>query len=188
MTDEPLDTSSGEGADEERSEKKWTPDYERFEGWVDEAQREARRRAARPLLRMVALLVVIICLGLSASQPGGIKAVLMGSDHPRTPLPVGISGGPVPEWSEENVRAAVEQVKPRAAQCLEGWSAVAMNQEGQVVVEVVLTPDGPEEAALYDQVGTTPTPVAECLGAAIGSVSWPLPKERQALPFPIVGG
>ena len=37
-------------------------------------------------------------------------------------------------------------------------------------------------------LGETPAAVAECLGAALGSVAWPLPAQRESLPFPIVGG
>ena len=65
---------------------------------------------------------------------------------------------------------------------------MATNDDGMVVAEVVLTPEGPEEAAIYDQVTEIPEPVAACLGAAIGSVSWPLPAQKESVPFPILGG
>ena len=56
------------------------------------------------------------------------------------------------------------------------------------VAEVVLTPDGPEEAALYDQTESVPQAVGDCLGDALGAVGWPLPSTEQAVTFPIVGG
>ena len=66
-------------------------------------------------------------------------------------------------------------------------SAVA-EQNGAVVAEVVLTPEGPEEAALYDQTESVPQAVGDCLGNALGAVGWPLPTTEQAVAFPIVGG
>ena len=125
---------------------------------------------------------------MGVDQANALKSALVGDEHPRTPIPVGISAGEAPEWSVANVQSAVDTVKPRAAKCLEGWSGMATNDDGQVVVEVVLSPEGPEEAALFDQLGETPAAVAECLGAALGSVAWPLPSQRESLPFPIVGG
>jgi hypothetical protein len=172
----------------EAGAEKREPDYERFHDWVKDGFREGRRREARPIMRLVALTVIILCLAWGATRPSTLKSALVDDDHPRTPIPVGIAVGESPSWSVENVQSAVDTVKPRAAKCLEGWSGMAMNKDGQVVVEVVLTPDGPEEAALYDQVGDTPASVAECLGAALGSVAWPLPAQRESLPFPIVGG
>ena len=188
--DPPLTTPEApevEDAPEGVKEKR-DPDYARFHGWVKEGYKEGRRRETRPLLRMVALMVIILCLAWGATKPNTLKSALIGDDHPRTPIPVGISAGASPDWTVANVQAAVDEVKPRAAKCLEGWSGMAMNADGQVIVEVVLSPEGPEEAALYDQVGETPSAVAECLGAALGSVSWPLPEKRESLPFPIVGG
>lgn len=179
----PAAPTEAEGAKDARK-----PDYERFHDWVKEGYREGRRRETRPFLRMVALLVIIVCLAWGSTKPHTVKSALIGGEHPRTPIPVGISAGEAPAWTVENVQATVEAVKPVAAECLEGWSGMAMNDDGQVVVEVVLSPEGPEEAALYDQVGETPSAVAECLGAALGSVSWPLPSQRESLPFPIVGG
>jgi hypothetical protein len=65
---------------------------------------------------------------------------------------------------------------------------MAMNEEGMVVVEVVLTPEGPDEAAIYDQVVPVPAGIQACLGAALGSRMWPNPSELQSVHFPIVGG
>ena len=180
-------TAAPTGSEEARKERR-EPDYERFEDWVKEGFKEGQRREARPLMRMAALMVIIACLAWGSTQPNALKSALVGDDHPRTPIPVGISAGEAPEWTVANVQAAVADVKPRAAKFLEGWSGLAMNVDGQVVVEVVLTPEGPEEAALYDQVGETPAAVANCLGSALGSVAWPLPSQRESLPFPILGG
>ena len=185
MSDETPDRSAPEP---EEGKSKREPDYERFQDWVKEGFREGRRREARPLLRMGALMVIILCLAWGSTKPNALKSALVGGEHPRTPIPVGISAGEAPEWSVANVQSAVDTVKPRAAKCLEGWSGMATNDDGQVVVEVVLSPEGPEEAALFDQLGETPAAVAECLGAALGSVAWPLPSQRESLPFPIVGG
>ena len=101
---------------------------------------------------------------------------------------IGIVGGETPTWTESNVLAAVDSVRAPAQACLESWDGLVTNEAGMVVAEVVLTPEGPEEAALYDQVQAVPTEVADCLGRALGSVAWPLPETDQYLPFPIVGG
>ena len=190
MSDETPDSPAPAAPQQEPEEgkPKREPDYERFQDWVKEGFREGRRREARPLLRMGALMVIILCLAWGSTKPNALKSALVGDEHPRTPIPVGISAGDAPEWSVANVQSAVNTVKPRAAKCLEGWSGMATNDDGQVVVEVVLSPEGPEEAALFDQLGETPAAVAECLGAALGSVAWPLPSQRESLPFPIVGG
>lgn len=181
-----LPSFKGEPVEDEENKKK--PDFERFESWVEDGFREGRRRAARPMARVIALLVIILCLGWSASRPDGIKKRLLGSEHPRQAIPVGISAGDPPTWTVENVRNAVDLVKPQAQACLQGWSGMATNDEGMVVAEVVLSPEGPEEAAVYDQVGEIPESVASCLGIAIGSVSWPLPPKKESVPFPILGG
>ena len=55
------------------------------------------------------------------------------------------------------------------------------------VAEVVLTPTGPEEAAIYDQVGPIPDSIANCLGRAMGSKSWPVPPKTESVVFPILG-
>ena len=112
----------------------------------------------------------------------------MGEDHPRIALPIQVAVGEAPPWSEEAVRSAIEQVRPAAAACLQGWTELATNQEGSVVAEVVLSPEGPDEAALYDQVTAVPAGIGDCLGEALGSVSWPLPQTQQSVTFPIVGG
>ena len=181
-----LPSFKGEPVQEEESSKK--PDYERFEEWVEDGYREGKRREARPMARMVALLVIISCLAWSASRPDGLKRRLLGGEHPRTPIPVGIAVGDSPAWTIDNVKIAVESIRPAAQACLQGWQALTTNDDGMVVAEVVLTPEGPEEAAIYDQVAEVPESVASCLGAAIGSVSWPLPPKRESVPFPIIGG
>lgn len=181
-----LPSFKGEPTEDDENTKQ--PDYDRFKTWVEDGFREGRRRTARPMARIIALLVIILCLGWGASRPDGIKRRLLASEHPRTPIPVGISAGETPAWTVENVRNAVDSVKPQAQACLQGWSGMATNDDGMVVAEVVLTPDGPEEAALYDQVGEVPESVALCLGGAIGSVSWPLPPKKESVPFPILGG
>ena len=181
-----LPSFKGEPNEEDENNKK--PGYERFESWVEDGFRQGGRRAGRPMARVIALLIIILCLGWSASRPDGLKKRLLGSEHPRTPIPVGISVGESPPWTVDNVRAAVNSVQPQAQSCLQGWSGMATNDDGMVVAEVVLTPEGPEEAAIYDQVAEVPEPVAACLGAAIGSVSWPLPAQKESVPFPILGG
>ena len=60
----------------------------------------------------------------------------------RGPRSRSVSRPVAPEWSVANVQSAVNTVKPRAAKCLEGWSGTATNDDGQVVVEVVLSPEG----------------------------------------------
>jgi hypothetical protein len=140
------------------------------------------------MLRMVALLVIIMCLAWSASRPAGLKRALVKPGHVRMVLPIGIVGGEAPPWTEANVLAAVDGVRPAAQACLEGWDGVVTNDDGMVVAEIVLTPEGADEAALYDQVEAVPVAVADCLGQALGGVAWPLPEETQSLPFPIVGG
>lgn len=182
-------------SDELPSFKKDQPDeeeelrgHERFGHWVEEGFAEGGRREPGPLLRMGGLLVIILCLAWSASRPSGLKRVLVKPGHARFVLPIGIVGGEAPSWTEANVLAAVDEVRPPAKACLEGWDGVVTNDDGMVVGEVVLTPTGPEEAALYDQVDGVPVAVADCLGRALGSVSWPLPETVESLPFPIVGG
>ena len=161
---------------------------ERFDQWIEDGQGLKYKRQARPMMRMIALLVIILCLTWSASNPSGLKRVLMGPDHPRVVLPIGIAGGETPVWTEANVRSSIETVRPRARQCLDGWSEMTTNDDGMVVAEVVLTPAGPEEAAIFDQLAEVPPGIQNCLGAAIGSVPWPLPPDNQSIPFPIIGG
>ena len=182
-------------SDELPSFKKDQPDeeeeirgHERFVHWVEDGFKEGVRREPGPMLRMAGLLVIILCLAWSASRPSGLKRVLVKPGHARAVLPIGIVGGEAPSWTGANVLAAVDGVRPPAQACLEGWDGVVTNEDGMVVGEVVLTPTGPEEAALYDQVEEIPVAVADCLGRALGSVSWPLPETDQSLPFPIVGG
>jgi hypothetical protein len=161
---------------------------ERFDDWIEDGEDLQYQPKTRPMMRMIALLVIILGLTWSASNPGGVKRVLMGVDHPRVMLPIGIIGGETPEWTEDNIRASIATVRPRAQKCLNGWSEMTTNEEGMVVVEVSLTPEGPEDAAIFDQLAEIPLPIQNCLGTAIGSVSWPLPVERQSIPFPILGG
>lgn len=161
---------------------------ESFSHWVEAGFRAKKRREARPLMRLLALMVIILCLAWGARKPGDFKSALLGPDHPRALLPISISGEDAPEWNEANVRAAIDQVQPRARECLEGWSDMSMNEDGMVVVEVVLDPDGPDEAAIYDQTAPVPSAIQSCLGSALGSVSWPLPSDQQSVHFPIVGG
>jgi len=139
------------------------------------------------MLRVAALVVIIFCLAWSAEQPGDLKKVLLGAEHPRLILPIGIASGEPPAWSESNLRTAISTVQPVARKCLEGWSDMSMNEEGMVVVEVVLDDTGPDEAAIYDQVAPVPPGVQTCLGTALGSVAWPLPAEQQSVHFPIIG-
>jgi len=161
---------------------------ERFVPWVEQGFKKGRRREARPMMRVVALLVIILSLAWSAQQPGTMKSALLGSEHPRALLPIGLAAGDVPDWTEENLRMAIDAVQPRARQCLQGWSDMAMNEEGMVVVEVVLTPEGPDEAAIFDQVVPIPAGIQSCLGGALGSLVWPNPSETQSVHFPVVGG
>ena len=140
------------------------------------------------MLRLAALMVIIACLAWGAQQPGSLKRALVGPEHPRAMFPISIATGETPEWTEPNVRAAIAVVQPVARACLQGWGDMTMNDKGMVVAEVVLDPSGPEEAAIYDQVVEIPPELARCLGAALGSVSWPLPDEQQYVQFPIVGG
>jgi hypothetical protein len=168
-------------------EAKKKPGYGNFAPWVVDGFKKGKGPEGRPLMRMAALFVIIISLAWSASSPNALKRALVRADHPRTPIPIGIAVGDPPPWTVDNVRAVVDQVRPKAQACLQGWTGMAMNAEGRVVVEVVLTPEGPDGAALFDQVTAVPSTVANCLGAAIGSVPWPLPSETQSIPFPIIG-
>ena len=161
---------------------------EDFSHWVEAGFKAKSRREARPLLRVAALMVIIFCLAWSAQKPGDLKRALVGPEHPRTLLPIGIAGGEAPEWSEANLRATIADVQPRARKCLEGWSDMSMNEEGMVVVEVVLDVTGPDESAIYDQTVPVPESIQACLGDALGSVAWPLPTDQQSVHFPIVGG
>ena len=163
-------------------------DYERFAPWVRDGFSQSGRRESRPFLQMAAFLTMIICLGYGLSRPMEVKRALVGREHPRVALPVLVSATADSPWSEATVRSAIERVRSPAAACLEGWSGLATNEEGAVIAEVVLTPDGPEEAALYDQTESVPQAVGDCLGNALGGVGWPLPSSEQAVTFPIVGG
>jgi hypothetical protein len=171
--------------DEESKDKR---DYERFAPWVRDGFAHSGRREPRPFVQMAAFLVMILCLGYGLSRPLALKDALVGEDHPRIALPIQVVGGEPPPWNEHTVRAAIDQVRPASAACLQGWSELVTNQEGAVIAEVVLGPEGPDEAALYDQVTAVPTGIGDCLAEALGSVSWPLPKTQQSVTFPIVGG
>ena len=173
---------------EQTDEEEELRGHERFVHWVEEGFAEGRRREPGPMLRMVALLVIILGLAWSASRPKSLKSALVKPGHARVVLPIAIVGGEAPPWTEAHVLEAVDQVRPSAQACLEGWDGLVTNDDGMVVGEVVLTPEGAEEAALYDQVEAVPEAVADCLGRALGSVAWPLPETVQSLPFPIVGG
>ena len=173
---------------EEDEDSKDKRDYERFAPWVRDGFSADGRREPRPFVQMAAFGVLILCLWYGLSRPFALKDALVGEDHPRIALPIQVAVGETPPWSEESVRSAIEQVRPSAAACLEGWTELATNQEGSVVAEVVLSPEGPDEAALYDQVTAVPAGIGDCLGEALGSVSWPLPKTQQSVTFPIVGG
>jgi hypothetical protein len=161
---------------------------ERFVPWVEQGFKKGRRREARPMMRVVALLVIIVCLAWSAQQPGTLKSAILASEHPRALLPIGIAAGDAPVWNEDNLRASIDTVQPLARQCLQGWSDMSLNDEGMVVVEVVLTPEGPDEAAIYDQLVPVPKGIQSCLGGALGSLTWPAPPDVQSVHFPIVGG
>ena len=161
---------------------------ERFDSSIEDGEDLQYRPKTRPMMRMIALLVIILCLTWSAANPGGVKRILIGPDHPRVVLPIGIVGGETPEWTEDNIRASISTVRPKAQQCLNGWSEMTTNEDGMVVVEISLTPEGAEEAAIFDQLAEVPVPIQNCLGSALGSVSWPLPTEPQSIPFPIIGG
>ena len=163
-------------------------DYERFAPWVRDGFSQSGRRESRPFLQMAAFLTMIICLGYGLSRPMDVKRALVGREHPRIALPILVSAAGNAPWSESSVRAVIERVREPAAGCLEGWDGLATNEDGAVVAEVVLTPEGPEEAALYDQTESVPQAVGDCLGNALGSVGWPLPTTEQAVTFPIVGG
>ena len=161
---------------------------ESFSHWVEEGFRPKSRREARPMMRLAALIVIILCLGWSAQKPGEFKRVLLGPEHPRAVLPIGIAAGEPPQWNEANLRSAIGTVQPLARKCLEGWSDMSMSTKGMIVVEVVLDASGPDEAAIYDQTVPVPTEIQSCLGDALGSVSWPLPEDQQSVQFPIIGG
>ena len=161
---------------------------QRFSHWVEEGFGNHRKREARPMLRLAALMVIIASLAWGAQKPGSLKRALVGPEHPRTMLPIQIATGDAPEWNEANVRSAIETVQPLARACLQGWGDMTMNDKGMVVVEVVLDASGPDEAAIYDQAASVPTEIKGCLGSALGEVSWPLPEEQQFVQFPIVGG
>ena len=176
-----LPSFKGEEPEEERG-------FARFAPWVKSGFAEGGRREPRPFVQMAAFLVMIVCLGYGLSRPFELKRALLAEDHPRIALPIGLSAGDNPDWNEENVRSSIEEVRPPAALCLQGWSDLQTNDNGSVIAEVVLTPEGPEEAALYDQDSAIPEPVGACLANALGSVSWPLPSTEQAVTFPIVGG
>jgi len=162
--------------------------YERFAPWVRNGFANAGRRESRPFVQMAAFLTMIICLGYGLSRPSDVKRALIKPDHPRIVLPIQISAGEAPAWTEENVRAAIAAVRPAAATCIAGWELLKTNAKGAVIAEVVLTPEGPTESALYDQSTAVPAAVGDCLGQALGSVDWPLPTSEQAVTFPIVGG
>jgi hypothetical protein len=160
---------------------------ERFQFWIDEARTWSNQAQARPMMRMVALLVIIIGLGFGVQHPSGVMARLKRKVHVRSPIPVGISAGDPPVFDEANLTQAVKAVQPVARKCLEGWEGMRTNEDGMVVAEIVLTPSGPDEAALYDQDGI-PNAVQNCLASALATVAWPLPDERRAIPFPLLGG
>ena len=161
---------------------------ESFSPWVEAGFKAKKRREARPLLRLVALMVIILCLAWGAQKPGDLKSALLGPEHPRALLPIAIVPGDPPEWNEANLRDVIGVVQPRARKCLEGWSDMSMNEEGMVVVEVVLDSTGPDESAIYDQNAPIPQQIQDCLGGALGSVVWPLPAAQQSVHFPIIGG
>ena len=161
---------------------------ERFAPWVEEGFKAGRRREARPMLRLLALMIIIVCLAWGAKNPENLTSALVGPDHPRAVLPIGLAGGEAPPWTEENLLSVIHEIQPRARQCLEGWAGMAVNEEGMVVVEVVLTPEGPDEAAIYDQVDPVPDGIQSCLGSALGSQTWPIPEDVQSVHFPILGG
>jgi len=161
---------------------------ERFDDWIDDGQRQSGRPQGRPMMRMVALLIIIMALAYGAQNPSGVMSKLKAEFHPRTAIPVGIAAGDPPPFDEASLTQAIETVQPVAQKCLEGWDGMMTNDDGMVVAEVVLTPDGPDEAAIYDQQAAIPKAVQDCLAGAMSTVVWPRPTETKAVPFPIVGG
>ena len=177
--------ASFKGDPDEDADAKTKPGFDRFAPWVQQGFKKGKGPQGRPLMRVVALLIIIVALAWSSTRPNGLKRVLIGGGHSRVDLPLGIGVGVAPAWTEENVRAAVSGVRPKALACLNGWPELVTNDDGKVVVEVVLTPDGPDGATLFDQVAPVPSPIATCLGGVIGSAPWPLPADTQSVPFPI---
>ena len=161
---------------------------ERFDDWIEEGKKHAGRPQSRPMMRLVALLIMIMALAYGAKNPSGVMSRLTGDVHPRTTIPVGIAAGEPPPFDEVNLTQAIQKVQPVAQKCLEGWDGMMTNKEGMVVAEVVLSPEGPEEAALYDQEGGIPKAVSDCLAGAMSTVVWPRPDENRSVPFPILGG
>jgi hypothetical protein len=161
------------------------PGFERFSPWVTEGFRRGAGPQGRPLMRMIALLVIISGLAWGSSRPNGLKRALLGRDHARVVLPIGVNVDKPQPWTQENVRDTIAQVQPLGLLCLQGWEVLTTNAEGKIVVEVVLNAEGAQEAAIYDQSGPVPEGVAQCLAGALGSVAWPLPAQRQAVTFPL---
>ncbi len=103
-------------------------------------------------------------------------------DAPAEAVVVALAG----EVLMESVREVLQRfVKPRAQDCLHSWWMLDPNLQGQVVVGIVLGPQGLGGSWIYDHANVPLGPVT-CFGSAISQASWPAAAEEVEVRFPFV--
>jgi hypothetical protein len=91
-------------------------------------------------------------------------------------------------FSPEAIIEATRIASPDIEACVDEWlstSPLSEALDGRLVMEVVLSPDGVEEASLLDVEGV-PARMLGCFGGVIYEVEWPRPEERTTIRMPFV--
>lgn len=141
------------------------------------------RPRARPGMKMFAFGAIILGLAYGVANQAQVKKLLgTRSRGVRTVLPLGVQIKAAPVFSKPDVDASIVRVQPKVGACLAAWPASTGFELDRFEVEVVMTSDGPVEAAMR---GPQPIPagVARCVGAALGTETWPATKWLRKVRF-----
>lgn len=91
-------------------------------------------------------------------------------------------------FTPDTLMEAVRDGMPAVQACVEGWMDTLELDEalaGRLSIEVTLTPDGVEDAAVVDVEGM-PAPLLSCFGGVVYEIEWPRPEEATTISMPFV--
>jgi hypothetical protein len=158
----------------------------RFDGFIRKARRLRSRPRSRPGLKILAFAIIIGGLAYGVAERKNMLRLLGTRDRGlRTVVPLAVQLIPPPEWSQAETEATIARVQPKVSACVAAWPNPPVEHSGTYEVEIVLTKDGPVEAALSG-MHAVPSVVARCVGHALGTAAWPAPKWLRKVRFSVV--
>ncbi len=155
----------------------------RFDVFIRNARLRQGKPKSRPGFKIFAMAIIIGGLAYGVTERNNVMRLMGAKDRSvRFVVPLAIPMRAPPEFSKDELNAAIARVQPKAEACLKEWPDATPQLDGSIEVEILLTQQGPVEAAVIGQQ-SMPEAIARCVGDALGSQAWPRPKWNRKVRF-----